>query len=321
MSLAPFATDLLGRTPTAADRETRLAGAFGGEHVLLPLLAPTAPAAADQVEVAATLARASDATLSVVNPVPSPATGTGTGTDTSTGTGTETDRLPADSPEEGRGFLNEAIDRADADGSLTGHLLYTRDVVGGVLRAVRTQGVDTLVLPGSSDGSRLRRGVTESVAAHADCDVVVVGGESGYDGVVSMLLPVAGGPHSGLAADVARAVAEDCGAWVDILHVVPEDPSDRRRSRARRLVDETYHRVGRPETTTTWILEADDVAGTIAEQSRYYGLTILGAPTKGRLHRLIHGSTNHSVRAGAESVVLSARNNGGGSTAGRVDSR
>lgn len=97
-------------------------------------------------------------------------------------------------------------------------------------------------------------------------------------------------------------------AWVDILHIVGADPDERRRQHAAELVDDVYHRIGRPETTTRWMLERDDIAATIAEQSRYYGLTVLGAPTKGRLRRLVAGSTNQSVRSDAQSVVLSVRN-------------
>ena len=289
MSLASLGGVLLDRGESSASREPRLSGAFDGEHVLVPLLPPGAPAVSDQVGVAVTLARASDAALSLVTPIGDVGT--------------------VEDVESEAALLEWAHDRAEefpeANG---GDFVYTRDVVGGLLGTVRRTDADTLVLPGTSAG-RLRSGVTERLAAAADCDVVVVNGKPGYDEVASMLLPVAGGPHTGLATDVARSVAEGCDAWVDVLHVLPEDASERRRETARNVLDRARHRIGRPETTTTWLLEADDVAGTVVEQSRYYELTVLGAPTKGRLRRLLHGSTNRSVRAGAQSVVLSARNN------------
>ena len=57
------------------------------------------------------------------------------------------------------------------------------------------------------------------------------------------------------------------------------------------------------------MLEADDVAEAIIEQSNYYPLTVLGAPTKGRLRQFVLGSTTQDIRADAQSVVLVGRNN------------
>jgi nucleotide-binding universal stress UspA family protein len=123
----------------------------------------------------------------------------------------------------------------------------------------------------------------------------------------SILLPVAGGPHSGLATDVARQIAAECEAWVDVLHVVPETATARQRQRGRGYLETARQRLTRPEQTTTRLLEADDVADAIVEQSAYYELTVIGAPTTGRLRRFIFGSTNRRIRGSARSVVLSAR--------------
>jgi nucleotide-binding universal stress UspA family protein len=181
--------------------------------------------------------------------------------------------------------------------------------VQGVLHAARTHDVDTLVVPSGTGTGRLRKDATERIATHADADVVVVNGRRGFEKPPSILLPVAGGPHSGLAADVATTIATDCNAWIDILHVIDEDAPPHQREQAESLVDDIYHRITRPESTTTWVLEATDTTEALVEQSRYYGLAIIGAPTKGRLRRLIFGSTNTSVRKNAASVVLSVRNN------------
>lgn len=59
------------------------------------------------------------------------------------------------------------------------------------------------------------------------------------------------------------------------------------------------------------MLEADDVANVIIDQSEYYPLTVLGAPTKGRLRQFVFGSTAQDIRAGAQSAVLVGRNNPG----------
>lgn len=297
MSIASFGDLLLDDGHDAPEDTPRLAGRFGGNHILVPLLTRSVPTVTDQITVASTLARATDATLTVVDPTSAPGRTLRTfGRDVI--------------GDDDAAVLEWVLEHADATDRAEGGFRYTRDVAAGVLRTVGEHDVDTLVLPSESRGGRLRKGITERIAARASCDVVVVNGQAGYEDVASVLLPIAGGPHSGLAADFARSIAADCNAWVDVLHVVEEDPSERQRARATALVEDASRRIARPETTTTWVLEADDVAEAIIEQSRYYGLTVIGAPTKGRLREFIHGSTTRSVRASARSVVLMARNNG-----------
>lgn len=278
-----------------------VAGRFDGDHVLVPLLTREVPVLTDQLKVATTLARVTGASLTVINPFPAP------------------EQAP-------KVYRHEVTDSEDAslldwvfeqtDESLPqvdSDFLYARDVVRGVLQVVRRRDVDTLLVPSSSGTSRLRKRMTEQLATHADADVIVVNGQTGFSKAASILLPIASGPHSGLAADVATSIAADYDAWIDILHVIDEGAPDHQRERAETLVEDIYQRIARPETTATWVLEAPDTAEAIIDQSRYYGLTVIGAPTKSRLRRFIFGSTNATVRADADSVVLSARNNSDGS--------
>lgn len=294
---SPSLGGLLANGGEVLDGTPLVVGQFDGDHILVPLLTREVPALTDQLKVATTLARVTGASLTVINPI----------------------SVPEQTPKE---YHHEVTDSDDAAllewafeqtaeslPQVDGDFLYTRDSVTGILKAVRTRNVDTLIVPGGSHGGHLRTGVTEQIAAHADADVVVVNGQAGFKKVASILLPVAGGPHSGFAADIAASIAADCDAWIDILHVIDEDAPDRQREQAEGLVEDIYHRIARPETTTTWVLEATDITEAIIEQSGYYGLTIIGAPTKGRLRKFIFGSTNQSVRASASSVVLSARNN------------
>lgn len=295
---------LLVDVSDAAETTPALAGQFDGEHILAPLLTAAVPTVTDQLKVATTLTRITGASLSVIDPL------------------TTSGRTPATYHQErddDAALLEWALDQTrpvdpatDAQGG-AGGFGYTRSLVAGVLRTVSAHDVDTLVLPSGSRSGRLRKGLVDRIAVQAACDVLVVNGQAGYETVASVLLPVAGGPHSGLAADFARAVAADCDAWVDVLHVVDEDAPERRRERADEIVDGVSRRIDRPETTTTWVLDAEDTAEAIVDQSRCYDLTVIGAPTTGRLQRFIYGSTNRSVRSNARSVVLSARNNSGNS--------
>jgi len=283
---------LVSGAGTASEQTPRVAGRLEGKHILVPLLTADDAVVTDQIRVAAALARTSRASLHVITPYRG------------------LDRM---APEDG-GMLTDEDERALAEWATEqvlssgagGRFGHARELVSGIRECVRANEVDALVVPSGSVAGRFRRGITERLAVHADCDVITVNGSHGFEEMPSMLLAVADGPHSALATDVARRIAVDCDAWIDILHVVSERASDRQRERASACVEAAAERVGRPDSTTTWVLEAEDVAGAIVEQSAYYGLTVIGAPAKGRLRRLVFGSTNRAIRSDARSVVLSA---------------
>jgi len=294
---SPSLEGFLANDGDTSDPTPYVAGRFGGKQILVPLLTQKMPALTDQLKIATTLARVTGASLTVINPL-----------GTSSQSSSEYHHEVSESDE--ADLLEWVFDQtAESLPRVNGDCVYTRGVVTGVLQAVRTRNVDTLVVPGSVQEGRLRMGITERIAAHADADVVVVNGRTGFEEPASILLPIAGGPHSGLAADVATSIATDSGAWIDILHVIDEDAPNRHRDGAEELVEDIYRRIDRPDTTTKWVLETTDTTAAIVDQSRCYDLTIIGAPTKGRLRKFMFGSTNQSVRKNAGSVVLSARNN------------
>ncbi|NHN57531.1 MULTISPECIES: universal stress protein [Halorussus] len=295
MSFSPVDAVGLAEPSDSSNAASRTAESSERDRVLVPLFDRSRAALADQLRIAGTLARTTGAALRVVAPA----------------------RIPPQAPlglshrfvgADDRERLDWGVAEAEAYATdVERELLVGRRPVSRVRDHIRDGDVDAVVLPGESTGGRLRRSETERLAADVDCDVVTVNGRRGYDEVPSILLPVAGGPHSGLAADVARQIAAANDAWVDVLHVVEEDAGEARRREAEECAEAAYRRIGRPETTTTWVLEADDPTEAIVEQSRYYELTVVGAPTTGRLRRLVYGSTSRTIGADAESVVLSAR--------------
>lgn len=292
MRLAPGSAFVAGASGDPSDDTQSLVGEMDGQGILVPLLASKVPVVTDQLRVGAALARSTGASLRVLDPL--------------AGAGEPPAERDGDLTDEAEDRLVEwAIDRVSAPSR--GGLLDTRTLIRRVLDAVAAGGVDTLVVPSGSASGVVRRGITDRLALHADCDVITVNGRPGYGRVPSILLAVAGGPHSGLATDVAARVAGQNDAWVDVLNVVPEDPTPRVRDEANDLVEATARRIGRPDSTATWVLEGDDPSAAIVEQSSYYGLTVVGAPSSGRLRRFISGSTNRSIRSNAHSVVISAR--------------
>jgi nucleotide-binding universal stress UspA family protein len=277
---------------TAPEESHSLGGKLGDEGILAPLLADDPTVVRDQIRVATGLARARDAVLVAVDPA------------SSTGW-TRADHRRSDSDADECELLDWAVETVSEG---TGGLWPGRGNFQGMLEAVVTYDVDTVVVPG--EDSVLGSSVSQRIAAHADCDVVLVNGRPGLDDLASVLLPIAGGVHSGLATDVAGAVATASDAWVDVLHVVPPEGTGRRRRKAERYVTAAAERLGTDEDRVdTWLLEDENPATAIVEQSQYYGLTVLGAPSSNRLERFVFGSTGDEVRSAAESPVVMAKNN------------
>ena len=68
----PSLGGLLTQTTGNPDGIPPVAGRFDGNHILVPLLTREIPPVLDQLKIATTLARARNASLTIINPVPVP---------------------------------------------------------------------------------------------------------------------------------------------------------------------------------------------------------------------------------------------------------
>lgn len=236
--------------------------------------------------------------------------------------------LDGPSEAEGSNLAAEYAVRArnDSDGSVsaTGIVRTGNSVAAAVERAVTSVGAKTVVVEEPpTDGvlSGLRPSTGERIASDVDADVVRTNGRGNLDGARSVLVPVAGGPHSGLAVDTARAFAAATGAWIDLLHVVPAGATEADRDVGRAVLAEASERLSSFDRADTWSLEADagtDVADVLVRQARYYDAVVVGAPTKSRLLRFVSGSTTESVTEDAQVPVVVVSDSTGRSWAERT---
>lgn len=155
-----------------------------------------------------------------------------------------------------------------------------------------------------SAGVGLRRATTDRIVANAQADVVMANGTGDLDSLASILVPVAGGPHTDLAVRTARALARYTDSWLELFHVVPEDADEEARERAEACLSGAAMGLEGFERSDTWCYEAADPAAAIAEQSRYYDAVVMGAPTKGRIRRLVFGSTVDAVDERVEVPIV-----------------
>ncbi|MGM0592588.1 MAG: universal stress protein [Halobacteriota archaeon] len=197
----------------------------------------------------------------------------------------------------------------DAEVVATGRVRVGHSTASAIREAVTTLGATTVVLQ-----ETLAAGLFESlfstgltnVLAGLDADAIVSNGRGDLTDVASILVPVAAGPHSGVAIDVARSVAVRKNAWIELLHVVPEVPTPEQRRTGERLLREARNRLGEFDRVDEWLLAADDTATAIVEQSAYYDVVVMGGPTKSRLRQFISGSTPDAVSETALTPVVVA---------------
>lgn len=178
-----------------------------------------------------------------------------------------------------------------------------RPPVDAAVAAADRHDADLVVAPGGP-ATGLDGGAAERLYAAAPCDVAVVGGRTPAERVASVLVPVAGGPHSRLAVDVAGSLAAATGAWVDVLHVVDPDATAERRAEAESSLAAAVDRLDADVRADTWLLAAPDPTAAIVEQSAYYDVTVVGAPRTGRLRRAVYGSASGTVRREARNATV-----------------
>ncbi|MFH5798024.1 universal stress protein [Haladaptatus sp. CMAA 1911] len=169
----------------------------------------------------------------------------------------------------------------------------------------------------SSQRRRLFRGDTvERLLADAACDVYVerFGVEpyveelgSATDRMERLLLAVADSPHSDLAGEMARALALDTPARIDVVHCVPTDATEPAIEAAIGLVEGVARDLRDVAETGTTIVRTESAPEEVIHRSNNYDLTLLGAPREGLLQQFIYGSLPERVRLGSKNTVLMAR--------------
>lgn len=134
----------------------------------------------------------------------------------------------------------------------------------------------------------------------AQADVRVPQSAESADRVSSILVAVAGGPHSGATVDFARALAEETDSLLELFHVLTvhsgdDEDEDGKIGAADALLDSAERRLGSFDRVDRWVVEDETAADAIVEQSSYYDVVVIGASTSGRVEQFVHGSTTGTV--------------------------
>lgn len=230
---------------------------------------------------------------------------------------TPLDAVPSDDPTlvAARETATECIEFAEEMGvPAAGRIHLTHAESGSVLDAVEKYECDGVVLAVEASGSQRRRllgGATvEKVVARAECEVFVEKQASGETPIREVLLAVSGGPHSGLAAQAARALALDADATVDVVHFLGEDAADER-NEGENIIEAAEHVLSGVKRIETAVESTDKVAETIIARSDEYDVTVLGSPTSGLLEQFVFGTVPDAVNQRTENAVVMAQDDTG----------
>ncbi|WP_276260142.1 universal stress protein [Haloglomus litoreum] len=194
--------------------------------------------------------------------------------------------------------------------TLEREVVTARSVAKGLLAAVEETDPTALVV--GWHGRRRRSDAVlgstiDTLVERAPCDLHVerVGREA--NGVASVLLAVAGGPHVDAAANVARAIAARNDAPVLVLSVATDGTDT---DTAAAFVDEGRAALtdrGPEVAVTTAVGAADDVADAIVAEASDHDVVVMGATRQGAIRRTLAGSVPRRVVDRTAQTVILAR--------------
>ncbi|MGZ8480975.1 MAG: glucosyl-3-phosphoglycerate synthase, partial [Candidatus Limnocylindria bacterium] len=132
--------------------------------------------------------------------------------------------------------------------------------------------------------------------------------QRGLEKVVSILVPVRGGPHAELAMRISRDLAKRFGAKVVVLHVVPKGIGERALEREQAAVTAFVREHAGTRRGTGIIREATSVRQAIIKEAANHDLVVMGAsaqPTNaGADGRYLFGTLAESVASKARPTVI-----------------
>ncbi len=212
------------------------------------------------------------------------------------------------SVEDEREVLQRAIEFAeDSEVPVNGIVRIGHRASDTILHTVEQHESDAVLIGWRGRGSHRREVVLGStvdrVVEEAPCDVFVEKIGPRANGVESILVPTAGGPHAELAAEVARAIARAGDATVEVAHVVSSDASDEERESAHDVVSNTAS-ILEEVTVERPLLEGDDVADTIVDRMDDHDITVIGATRESEIQQLVFGALPETVGQRANSTVI-----------------
>ncbi|MFC4359695.1 amino acid permease [Halobium salinum] len=225
--------------------------------------------------------------------------------------------------QENRRLVREAMSVAEEAGvPVSGTVRYAHEPENAILNTAEQYDTGGILVGWGGDRSGRRNVVlgstVDDVVREADADVFVEkvgdGAAEAADGHVrSVLLPIAGGPHTELAAETARVIAESTGASVHAVRVVsPADGSVADAESHLQSVADVFE--GSDVHLETRVIEHDDVSAALVEAAADHDLTVVGSSREGLFEQNVFGTVPENVGDGVRAPTLMVQRDVGASS-------
>ncbi len=197
-------------------------------------------------------------------------------------------------------LLESAREHAEETGvPVETHTVFSHRTLEQVFDSARKHEAD-LVVMGWGDEGRLSTGragtVTDELAQNLPCDFLVF--DDRDRDASRVLFPTAGGVHSELGAEVARALRDTVGSEIRLLHVA-DDPDE-----GERFLEEWAAENGLDDAER--VVVSGDVEEAIETEAEDASLLLIGAVGEGLLSRLVGGSLVYDVINDVDTSVIIA---------------
>jgi amino acid transporter/nucleotide-binding universal stress UspA family protein len=210
---------------------------------------------------------------------------------------------------EGRPALEAVIDEArEWDVPVHTMIRLGRDVAKAIRKTVAENATDLIVLgwPGYTNTSgRAFGSVIDKIVDNPPTDIAVVRYRK-FQPLKSILVPVAGGPNSRRAVQMATDMAsqaKDGPVKVTALRIVREEATEAERVRAQKDLTRSVEGILNDEVNLK-LVAGNDVVETILKTAEDYDLIIIGATNEPFFSTLLIGSIPERVAQGARVTTI-----------------
>ena len=194
--------------------------------------------------------------------------------------------------------------------SVSTTLRYCRNIARGIISAVKEKKINLLIIGwhGSIKKNEYKLGhIIDSIIERSPCDVAILK-DCGHREFKKILVPLAGGPNSILALEIAGIIGSRDKSQVTALTI----SSKKSKFNLKQFLKENKDKVGLPsERIGTKVIHSEDVTDAILKESEDYDLVVLGSTQEGLLHQFVKTSIPETVAQKSEKPVIMVKASGG----------
>lgn len=213
--------------------------------------------------------------------------------------------------EDSRAILGRATDVAPGGVEVDGEVVVGPSVAAGVLRTVEEREPAAVVI-GWDDARRRRDAILGSTVdrliERLPCDLFVERIRTEANGVDSVLVPVAGGPHVRPAVMAAKAIAVRNRAQIALLAIAGGDVDEAAANQYRKTAETVVETLPGPEVDIeSRTIQGEPVADEIVTAADAHDVIVFGSTRQGALRRRVVGSIPRLVAERTDRTVILGR--------------